>query len=372
MTPLRPPAPACGRAAGPGAPIQLAARGAWRWSPSAGCSWPARCSAVRTSRSTASRRCPPTRCGRPPASSRARRCCGSTSTPPGRGSRRLPAGRLGRGHPRLAAHRRRHRGRAGAGRGRRARRAAIAGGRRGVLFDTVTGAPPAGVVPLDVPRPGPDDPATMAALAAIEALPRGLRDQVGVASPRPTRRGHHADPHRRHAGALGRPGGLRPQGAALAGAARADRRRRPGPGRRRSTSARRGRRPPLRPAAGVPSRSVCRRGCGRLPTGRPADTPAVATRPTRNISFPEFPTSAAHAGSGPRHETFPRRVVTPSGADVTNGSPVVRCDPVLPTRRPREGVCSGLSAPPNFVLVDQVDITVRLNLRMRVQLGSAA
>ena len=32
----------------------------------------------------------------------------------------------------------------------------------GVLFDTVTGAPPAGVVPLDVASPGPGDAATMA------------------------------------------------------------------------------------------------------------------------------------------------------------------------------------------------------------------
>jgi cell division protein FtsQ len=48
----------------------------------------------------------------------------------------------------------------------------------GVLFDTVTGAPPAGVVPLDVASPGPGDPATMAGLAAVEALSRDLRKQV--------------------------------------------------------------------------------------------------------------------------------------------------------------------------------------------------
>ena len=48
----------------------------------------------------------------------------------------------------------------------------------GVLFDTVSGAPPAGVVPLDVASPGPGDPATTAALAAVEALSRDLRTQV--------------------------------------------------------------------------------------------------------------------------------------------------------------------------------------------------
>ena len=48
----------------------------------------------------------------------------------------------------------------------------------GVLFDTVSGEPPAGVVPLDVAAPGPGDPATMAALTAVEALPTGLRKKV--------------------------------------------------------------------------------------------------------------------------------------------------------------------------------------------------
>jgi cell division protein FtsQ len=52
---------------------------------------------------------------------------------------------------------------------------------RGVLFDTVTGDPPAGVVPLDVADPGPDDPATTAALTAIGALPAALREQVSAA-----------------------------------------------------------------------------------------------------------------------------------------------------------------------------------------------
>jgi cell division protein FtsQ len=48
----------------------------------------------------------------------------------------------------------------------------------GVLFDTVTGTPPAGVVPLDVSSPGPGDPATMAALTAVEAMSTDLRKKV--------------------------------------------------------------------------------------------------------------------------------------------------------------------------------------------------
>ncbi|WP_245160995.1 FtsQ-type POTRA domain-containing protein [Blastococcus sp. CT_GayMR16] len=52
----------------------------------------------------------------------------------------------------------------------------------GVLFDTVTGQPPAGVVPLDVADPGPGDPATMAALAAVAALPADVRGQVASAA----------------------------------------------------------------------------------------------------------------------------------------------------------------------------------------------
>jgi cell division protein FtsQ len=48
----------------------------------------------------------------------------------------------------------------------------------GVLFDAITGDPPAGVVALDVADPGPGDPATMAALEALVALPAGVRDGV--------------------------------------------------------------------------------------------------------------------------------------------------------------------------------------------------
>jgi cell division protein FtsQ len=52
----------------------------------------------------------------------------------------------------------------------------------GVLFETVTGTPPAGAVPLDVAAPGPDDRATRAALAALVALPREVRADVAAAS----------------------------------------------------------------------------------------------------------------------------------------------------------------------------------------------
>jgi cell division protein FtsQ len=56
----------------------------------------------------------------------------------------------------------------------------------GVLFDTITGPAPAGVVPLDVAAPGPTDPATRAALSAVQALPPAVRAQVTrVAAPTP-------------------------------------------------------------------------------------------------------------------------------------------------------------------------------------------
>jgi cell division protein FtsQ len=48
----------------------------------------------------------------------------------------------------------------------------------GVPFATVSGAPPRGVVPVDVADPGPRDPATKAALTAVAALPRSLRPPV--------------------------------------------------------------------------------------------------------------------------------------------------------------------------------------------------
>lgn len=58
----------------------------------------------------------------------------------------------------------------------------------GILFDTVTGDAPRGVVPLDVADPGPRDAATTAGLAAIRALPVALREDVErVAVPGPER-----------------------------------------------------------------------------------------------------------------------------------------------------------------------------------------
>jgi cell division septal protein FtsQ len=48
----------------------------------------------------------------------------------------------------------------------------------GVLFDTITGAAPDGVIPLRVAAPGPDDPATKAALGALRSLPAEVRGQV--------------------------------------------------------------------------------------------------------------------------------------------------------------------------------------------------
>lgn len=52
----------------------------------------------------------------------------------------------------------------------------------GVLFDLVTGAPPDGVVPLDVADPRPGDPTTLAALAAVSALPVEVRKGVAGAA----------------------------------------------------------------------------------------------------------------------------------------------------------------------------------------------
>lgn len=52
----------------------------------------------------------------------------------------------------------------------------------GVLFDTVTGAAPEGVVPLDVATPGPDDPAMRTGIAALVSLPAEVREQVTSAA----------------------------------------------------------------------------------------------------------------------------------------------------------------------------------------------
>jgi cell division protein FtsQ len=48
----------------------------------------------------------------------------------------------------------------------------------GVLFDTITGDPPSGVVPLDVRHPAAGDRATEAGLAALASLPRNVRSDV--------------------------------------------------------------------------------------------------------------------------------------------------------------------------------------------------
>jgi cell division protein FtsQ len=52
----------------------------------------------------------------------------------------------------------------------------------GVLFDTVTGDAPDGVVPLDVATPGPEDPATLAGIAALSSLPAAVRKEVASAA----------------------------------------------------------------------------------------------------------------------------------------------------------------------------------------------
>ena len=52
----------------------------------------------------------------------------------------------------------------------------------GALLTLVTGAPPAGVVPLDVADARPDDPTTLAALAAVSALPVDIREGVAGAA----------------------------------------------------------------------------------------------------------------------------------------------------------------------------------------------
>jgi cell division protein FtsQ len=50
--------------------------------------------------------------------------------------------------------------------------------RSGLLFDTISGSAPRGVVPVTVPSPGPRDPATLAALSAVTALPAAIRSDV--------------------------------------------------------------------------------------------------------------------------------------------------------------------------------------------------
>jgi cell division protein FtsQ len=52
----------------------------------------------------------------------------------------------------------------------------------GVLFDSVSGDPPPGVVPVKVPSPGPGDPATRAVLEALLAVPADVRARIALAS----------------------------------------------------------------------------------------------------------------------------------------------------------------------------------------------
>jgi cell division protein FtsQ len=50
--------------------------------------------------------------------------------------------------------------------------------RTGLLFDTISGSAPRGVVPVTVAAPGPGDPATLAALSAVTGLPASVRSDV--------------------------------------------------------------------------------------------------------------------------------------------------------------------------------------------------
>ena len=145
---------------------------------------------------------------------RARRCCGSTSTPPGRRVARLPQVGVGRGHPRLAAHASWSPwssatpvavvGRA---------RAAVAGRRRRACCSTPSpGRPRPASSRSTCPTPGPDDPATMAALAAVDGAARATCATQVASAAATTAEDITLTLHRRHARALGRPGGLRPQG----------------------------------------------------------------------------------------------------------------------------------------------------------------
>ena len=184
---------------------------------------------------TASRRCPPTRCGRPPASSRARRCCGSTSTPPGRGSPGCPrwrrsrspaAGRTPSSSPWSSGCRSRSSANPGRrslvdaeGRAVRHGHRGAAGGRRAAR----RGHARVRVTRRPWPRWRRSRPCPPTSAGTSSSAAATSAEDITLTL------------DRRHAGALGRPGGLRPQGRRAGGAARAARRRRPGAGRRRST-----------------------------------------------------------------------------------------------------------------------------------------
>ena len=157
---------------------------------------------------------------------RARRCCGSTSTPPGRGSpgcRRSPRSRS------PAAGRtpcRDHGRRARAGRGRRRPGAADPGGRRrrAVRHGHRRAAGRRRAARRRPPRARTTRP-RWRRWPRSTALPARSADAGRGGRRRPTP-GDHADPDRRHARALGRRrSSSAAKGAALAGAAGADRRR---------------------------------------------------------------------------------------------------------------------------------------------------
>ena len=184
-----------------------------------------------------------------------------------RPGRPAAAGGLGRGHPRLAAHAWSSPSSSGSRRGRRE-----AGRRRWstprACSSTRSPAPPAGVVPLDVPTPGRGDPAD-------HGRPR--RDR-GPAQRRARQVARLAATSAEDIsltltdGTLVRWGGperLRPQGRRAGRAARAARRRRPRAGRHHRRQHAEGRRPPLRDPAPIAQLGRALRGRTRA-TGRPS------------------------------------------------------------------------------------------------------
>ena len=249
-----------------------------------------------------------------------------------RGRAAAPGG-LGRGHPRLAAHRRHHGGRAGAGRRRRRAGPALAGRRRGraVRHGDGGAARPASCRST---WPSPD-PATR---PPWPRWPRSARCPPSSASEVAGATAASAEDisltlDRRHAGALGRRGAVRPEGR---GARRrsleqlADGDLEPAGDDRRQHA--RGRRPPLTRVAPGPAIAHRRGRSGqcwqrRLVADR-APRPQRLGTTRRNRDTPDtehlssrFPVRE-HIRVWTPHETFPGRVVTPSGADVTNESPV--------------------------------------------------
>ena len=200
----------------------------------------------------------------------------------------------------------------------------------GVLFDTITGAPPPGVVPLEVADPGPGDAATMAALEALVALPGEVRDGIdGAAVGRPG--GHHAHADRRHARAVGRPGRVGHEGDRAHRPARPDGRRRPGAGRHhRPQHPRRG----GAPLAGWRSMAVCRPSAAAPP-------PPSASRARPDQPVPRAGPGGAAARTCASGSTRSRRsrVSCPTSSPPCRGArrrprPSSRCTTRSWTRRP--------------------------------------